>query len=166
LCDGGESNPNYRDRCGSGFRPTNNEPYYRTINQNATAMSKDDVYQHNPWRAPGNAPVYDACGMAGGAPTWESTGLSFVDTVHAKQGDRGSLVLPYSPTGVVWRAGAEVEAKWSLRADHGGGYQYRCAAESSSPLCLCTQLRSLAVGAWCLRGVVPVGSGFWLPVVS
>jgi hypothetical protein len=67
-CDGGESNPNYRDRCGSGMKPTNNDPYFRTLNQNATAMSKDDLYQHNPWRAPGNAPVYDACGSKCSAP--------------------------------------------------------------------------------------------------
>lgn len=35
----------------------------------------------------GNAPVYDACGMAGGSPTWKSTSLSFVNTQFAKQGD-------------------------------------------------------------------------------
>ena len=78
-------------------------------------------YQHNPWRAPGNAPIYDACGMAGGSPSWTKTQLSFVNTSNAKQGDLGSEVLPRAPTGVVWTAGSEVEAKWSLRANHGGG---------------------------------------------
>ena len=57
VCDGGESNPNYRDRCNSRMRPTNNNPYFRTVNQNATAMSKADVYQHNPWRSPGSSSV-------------------------------------------------------------------------------------------------------------
>ena len=55
---------------------TNNDPYYRTMNRNVTALSKDDVYRWNPWRAPGAAPVYDACGMAGGSPTWVYTQLS------------------------------------------------------------------------------------------
>ena len=31
--------------------------------------SVDDIYQHNPWRAPGAAPVADACGLAGGTMT-------------------------------------------------------------------------------------------------
>lgn len=128
-CDGGESNPNYKDRCGSGMKPTNNDPKFRTYNRNAVAMSKEDLYQFNPWRAPGNAPVYDPCGMAGGGPTWVSTGLSYVDTKFAKQGDLGSQVLPPNPTGIVWPTGSTVEAKWSIRANHGGGYQYRlCSA--------------------------------------
>ena len=69
--------------------------------------------------------MYDACGMAGGSPQWVQTGLSYYNTVFAKQGDLGSRVLPYTPTGVVWRVGDIVETKWSNRADHGGGYQYR-----------------------------------------
>ena len=93
-CDGQESNPNYKDRCRSGKKPTNNDPQFRSVNRAAKAMSDDDVYQHNPWRAPGNAPVYDPCGMAGGSPSWVSTGLSFVDTRYAKQGDLGSATLP------------------------------------------------------------------------
>jgi hypothetical protein len=95
-------------------------------------MGKDDWTQHNPWRSPGNAPVFDACGMAGGSPQWVPTGLSFYDTVFAKQGDLGSQTLPYTPTGVSWRIGDTVEAKWSNRADHGGGYQYRLCPLSSN----------------------------------
>ena len=60
--------------------------------------------------------------MAGGSPSWVGTQLSFVDTQFAKQGDLGSKTLPHAATGVVWTAGAQVEAKWSLRANHGGGY--------------------------------------------
>ena len=71
--------------------------------------------------------------MAGGSPQWVATQLSFIDTPHAKQGDLGSKVLPKAPTGVVWKTGSKVEAKWSIRANHGGGYQYRlCPA--SEPL--------------------------------
>ena len=124
-CDGLESNPNTRDRCNSGVLPTNNNPMHRTYNRGVKAMSKEDLYMHNPWRRPGNAPVYDACGMAGGSPHWVPTGLSFRNTTHATQGDLGSKVLPRAPTGVVWRRGDEVEAAWSLRANHGGGYQVR-----------------------------------------
>jgi len=132
TCDGLEANPNTKDRCNSGKKPTNNDPKYRTYNRGVPAMSPGDVYQHNPWRAPGNAPVYDACGMAGGGPMWIPTQLSYRNTSHAIQGDRGSKVLPYSPTGVVWRRGTDVEAIWSLRANHGGGYQYRlCPLESA-----------------------------------
>ena len=70
-------------------------------------------------QAPGNAPIYDACGMAGGAPVWRHTALSFYDTPNNKQGDLGSKVLPPNPTGVVWRAGETVETKWNIRANHG-----------------------------------------------
>ena len=55
--------------------------------------------------------------MAGGAPVWRSTQLSYYDTSNAKQGDLGSKVLPPNPTGVVWKAGEIVEAKWSVRAN-------------------------------------------------
>jgi len=32
--------------------------------------------------------------MAGGGPSWKPTGLSFIDTPNAKQGDKGSEVMP------------------------------------------------------------------------
>jgi hypothetical protein len=47
--------------------------------------SDKDWTQWNPWRAPGAAPVYDSCGMAGGSPEWTATQLSFIDTKNAKQ---------------------------------------------------------------------------------
>lgn len=106
------------------MKPTNNDPRFRGFNRNVVAMSKEDVYQWNPWRAPGNSPVYDACGVAGGGPRRVSTGSPFVDTVLARQGDLGTT-LPRNPTGVVWRSGERTEVKLSVRANHGGGYQYR-----------------------------------------
>ena len=48
--DGGPSNPNKKDRCGSEKKPTNNDPYFRTVNRDAVAMSPEDWAQHNPWR--------------------------------------------------------------------------------------------------------------------
>jgi hypothetical protein len=110
---------------------TNNDPYFRTMNLNVTALSPQDTTRWNPWRAPGNAPIYDSCGMAGGAPEWRHTALSFYDTENAKQGDLGSKVLPPNPTGVVWLAGQTVETKWNIRANHGGGYQVGDPASSA-----------------------------------
>jgi hypothetical protein len=85
-CDGGSkggSNPNSKDRCGSGKKATINDPMFRTVNQQAVAGSAEDWTKFNPWRAPGNAPVFDACGRAGGAagPTaghGEFTNTSYV----------------------------------------------------------------------------------------
>ena len=45
-CDGGDqggANPNTKDRCGKGMKPTNNDPYFRTYNRNVTAMSEKDM---------------------------------------------------------------------------------------------------------------------------
>jgi hypothetical protein len=98
---------------------TNNDPYYRTFNLNVTKFSKQDTTRWNPWRAPGRAPLYDPCGMAGGAPVWRHTALTFYDTRYAKQGQLGTEVLPPNPTGVVWKAGETVETKWNIRANHG-----------------------------------------------
>lgn len=114
------------------MKATNNDPYFRTYNRGVEAMSPEDIYQWNPWRAPGSAPVFDPCGMAGGSPAWTATQLSFIDTVNNKQGDLGSKTLPKTPTGVVWKMGASVETKWAVRANHGGGYLYRlCKADAA-----------------------------------
>lgn len=51
---------------GRSIQATLNDPKYRTANRNATAGSPQDVWKHQPWRAPGRAPVFDPCGMAGG----------------------------------------------------------------------------------------------------
>ena len=59
--------------------------------------------------------------MAGGGPH-QQAGEAEYDTSIAKQGDTGA-VLPYRPTGTV--AGSIVETGLSIRANHGGGWQYR-----------------------------------------
>jgi hypothetical protein len=97
----------------------------RTYNRDAECNSDADVYRHNPWRAPGSAPVFDSCGMAGGGPTHGGGESKISETIYTKQGDRGSQTLPQLPTGVVWEAGSKVTTGWSIRANHGGGYQYR-----------------------------------------
>lgn len=132
-CDGGSAggaNPNGKDRCGSGKKATINDPKYRTLNRNVTAGSAEDWTRFNPWRAPGNAPVYDPCGRAGGASHPTPGHGEFTNTTYAKFGDMGST-LPRYPTGTVWAAGSAVETMQAIRANHGGGYQYRLCPYSA-----------------------------------
>merc|ERR1711934_1078861 len=134
-CDGGDkgpANPNRIDRCGSGMKATNNDPKHRTLNRDAKAGSEEDWTKFNPWRAPGYAPVYDACGRASGSYKATTGKGEFTNTKYAKLGDLGSQVLPKYDTGTVWEIGSVVETMISFRADHGGGYQYGlCPLESN-----------------------------------
>jgi hypothetical protein len=76
---------------------------------------------YSPWRRPGSAPVFDSCGMAGGhKPPNGGFGGIYVNTTHAKLGDKGTEVLPKMPTGVSWKAGQVYEVAWSIEANHGG----------------------------------------------
>ena len=114
------------DLCGLGKKATVNEPQFRTVNRAAQAGSEYDIYQHNPWRAPGSAPTIDACGLAGGTP-WGANVPEwgeYVNTTNAVHGDRGSQ-LPPLPSSTVWRRGELAEVTWQITANHGGGYQYR-----------------------------------------
>ena len=120
TCDGLGGNPNTRDRCKSGQKATLCDPRLRTYNMDAPCNTDADIYRYNPWRFPGNAPVLDSCGMAGGGPKNMPGQAKYTTTVFAKTGDLGSS-LPPLPTGIVWRAGTVVTAKWSIRANHGGG---------------------------------------------
>jgi hypothetical protein len=113
--------------------PTYLNKKYWTANHNATPGSHEDIFQFNPWRAPGHAPVADACGMAGGSPVEVFNAGAFNATRFAKQGDLGTRVLAPRPSGTVWKRGSVVTTRWQQTAAHGGGYQYRlCPA--SEPL--------------------------------
>jgi len=99
------------DLCGNGMKATINDPKYRSVNRNATAGSPEDIYRHNPWRAPGSAPLADVCGLAGGTP-WGGAALEegvYVNTTYAHHGMKGST-LPKLPTGTVWTIGGEATA--------------------------------------------------------
>ena len=63
----------------------NNKPEHRTGNRGAVPLSKDDTTRYNPWRAPGTAPTFDPCGMAGGGRTFG---------VEVRRAWRRALVLP------------------------------------------------------------------------
>ena len=117
--------PHY-DHCPlESIKPTVNDPKYRSMNQNATAGSPQDIFYFNPWRAPGKAPVFDACGKAGGSDHEAFNAGAYNETKYAKQGDLGSVVLKPRPTGTVWKRGAVEKARWQYTASHGGGYQFR-----------------------------------------
>merc|ERR1712166_1395789 len=108
--------------------PTICKKEHRTININATCGGEDDWYFYSPWRAPGAAPVFDSCGMAGGhQPPQGGYGGIYVNTTHAKLGDRGTEVLPKAPSHTSWAAGGTYEVSWTIEANHGGGYSYRLA---------------------------------------
>ena len=122
------------DLCGAGARGvvSTNNGAGRSLNLGATPGAADDIYRHNPWRAPGLAPVADACGLAGGTP-WGADAAEegvYTNTSLARHGMAGST-LPRMPTGAVWTLGARARVSWNVRNNHGGGYQYRlCPADA------------------------------------
>ena len=127
-CDG--KTARFGSTCGNEHtaKATICDPLHRTLNRKAVCGSKEDRYYFSPWRAPGSAPVFDACGMAGGspwpigAPGWgvagaAAAGVRYLNTTHAHQGDLGSKVLPETPTGTVWKAGSLAEVSWTMRTN-------------------------------------------------
>ena len=65
--------------------------------------SDKDWTKFNPWRAPGSAPVFDACGIAAGS-THKTPGEGYyLETAFAKMGDKGSQ-LPKQPSGTKYFA--------------------------------------------------------------
>jgi hypothetical protein len=108
------------------IQATINDPQYCSVNRNATAGSIYDIYKHNPWRAPGSAPVGDACGFAGGTPFLKegTEAGDYTATKYAHHGSAGSS-LPPMDTGVQWKIGGTAEVTWQVLNNHGGGYSYR-----------------------------------------
>lgn len=105
------------------------DPRLRTMNTQAECGSPEDIYYWSPWRAPGSAPVIDACGVAGGRHPWQGiggAGAQYQNTSLAKRGDKGSA-LPEMPSQATWAAGGSYEVGWTIAAHHGGGYAYRLA---------------------------------------
>lgn len=119
------------DLCGLGKKATINDPKLRTVNRAAIAGSPEDIYKHNPWRAPGTAPVANACGLAGGTP-WSAEvpeAGDYTKTKFAHHGMSGTS-LPLLDTGVKWKIGGQAEVTWQIENNHGGGYSYRlCPAD-------------------------------------
>ena len=89
ACDGdGRRYPSY-DHCPgtpSALKvPTYLDKKWWTANHNATPGSYEDIWRFNPWRAPGHAPVWDACGMAGGSPKEVFNAGAYNTTVHVER---------------------------------------------------------------------------------
>jgi hypothetical protein len=108
-----------------------NDPSQRTVNRQADAGSQQDIYRHNPWRAPGTAPVANACGLAGGTPWLKETTEAgvYTTTKFAHHGMSGTE-LPSLETGTKWTIGGLGEVTWGVENNHGGGYSYRlCPAD-------------------------------------
>eukprot|EP00756_Hemistasia_phaeocysticola_P013678 Hpha_TRINITY_DN15295_c2_g4::TRINITY_DN15295_c2_g4_i2::g.68426::m.68426 len=128
VCDN-NSGRRQTDLCGSGKKQTLTDPKYWSVNRDAVPFSPQDIYQHNPWRAPGSAPVMDACGLAGGTFSRQSGAEAgdYTETKFAKHGDVGTEVLGPIPgyTPPVYKVGGKAEVTWSIRNNHGGGYSYR-----------------------------------------
>ena len=87
------------------------------------AGGPDDVYRYNPWRAPGFAPVSDACGLAGGRHAADPGGGDAVFTTlpaigpngPISLGDQGSDVLKKDKASAIWQAGSTVAVAWGIR---------------------------------------------------
>lgn len=54
--------------CVKPYNATICDPKLRTVNTGAVCGADDDYYYYSPWRAPGSAPTFDSCGVAGGKP--------------------------------------------------------------------------------------------------
>ena len=147
VCTGNGSRIPNADHCPELPKPPANltlEPMYRTTNQHTAPGSKEDFWRFNPWRAPGQAPVYDPCGMAGGSTTHRFNAGEYNTTIYAKQGDLGSRVLKPRPSGTTWARGSVVRTRFQISANHGGGYQYRLCKASEPLTEACFQARPLA----------------------
>jgi hypothetical protein len=158
-CTGNGSRLPNNDLCPGEPKPPRSamlDPQFRTTNQHTTPGSEQDFWKFYPWRAPGTAPVYDSCGMAGGSPVPGFNAGEYNTTRYAKQGDLGSA-LPPRPSGTVWRRGATAKARWQQSANHGGGYQYRlCPAnEPLTEACFRRTPLALAVGTHTMRHADP-----------
>jgi hypothetical protein len=106
------------------MEPTLNDPSLRTYQNFA---GKFDVgMKHNPWRAPGYAPVMDPCGIISGnqnhAPYYHP---------DIKDGTKGSELPELAAPKPKWPRGSEQDVAWNIIANHGGGYAYRLCPKSS-----------------------------------
>eukprot|EP00746_Dinoflagellata_sp_MGD_P021488 gnl/MRDRNA2_/MRDRNA2_150165_c0_seq1.p1 gnl/MRDRNA2_/MRDRNA2_150165_c0~~gnl/MRDRNA2_/MRDRNA2_150165_c0_seq1.p1 ORF type:complete len:462 (+),score=70.98 gnl/MRDRNA2_/MRDRNA2_150165_c0_seq1:63-1448(+) len=136
----GDTKDFFKNLCGSKKQPTIMDPKYRTFNRYGKDALGDWTASH-PWRAPGSAPVLDACGVAGGfSKNNEGPGGHPPPGHH--WGDKGSTLPVREKTH--WKAGSTVEVSWGIAANHGGGYQYRLCPKAQPLTEECFQQMPLA----------------------
>lgn len=88
-------------------------------------MAARDECGFNPWCAPGAAPVFNPCGVAGGDIIEGKPGNGGDPPPGYKQGQDARLIPKLKTGSTTWRAGSVQNASWAIIANHGGGYQYR-----------------------------------------
>ena len=101
----------------------------------------------NPWMAPGTAPLFSPCGIAGGNPLGiqgcdyktTSDGKVVPGTEFCTWGgysfgpDARDLEWP-DAVFTEWERGGTAEVGWAIKANHGGGYSYRlCKVGEDGP---------------------------------
>jgi len=129
--------------CANPMAPTNDIRTYQN------AAFGYDFTKHNPWRAPGFAPIESPCGIAGGWYTKGKPGNGGYPPQGIKQGADGRS-QPASPI-TKWVVGTKQMVSWSILANHGGGYAYRlCKKDDPRNLSeACFQSNHLSfVGDW------------------
>ena len=94
-----------------------------------------DWTKHHPWRAPGRAPMHDACGLSGAYDV--GPGVPGYEPLFP-----GSQI-PAEATPTRWAAGGVAEVGWSLWSNHGGGYIYRLCPKSEAPTESCFEANLL-----------------------
>jgi len=94
-----------------------------------------DYSTHNPWRAPGSAPIYSPCGVNGGNPQ----GCPLGDPTErdcpgggSSHGVRAEELSWENSLRTTWKRGAAEEVGWGIIANHGGGYSYRLCKEGQA----------------------------------
>jgi len=80
---------------------------------------KDKPRLKNPWMAPGSTSL-DGLGRSPCGWLRQADGSSYTSVGDARK------IAPFPDTKTtVWAKGTEVEVKWAISANHGGGYAYR-----------------------------------------
>lgn len=75
----------------------------------------------NPFCAPGSAPVFNPCGVAGGDTAEGAPGNGGDPPPGYRQGTDGRTLAELPGPKRSWKRGAHVNASWSVIANHGGG---------------------------------------------
>jgi len=93
-----------------------------------------DTTRTHPWRAPGTAKITSPCGVDGGNPRGctPETGTKGCMPGGYGHGPDGRTLM-HQGLVTTWRRGSVVEAKWTIGANHNGGYAYRLCKKPADP---------------------------------
>lgn len=98
--------------------------------------------KHNPWHAPGFAPVFSPCGLAAGQGKGSYPQNGDIPPPGYEPGFDGRDLPPSTPS--EWQIGSLQEVSWRMSANHGGGYAARLCPRSSALTEECFQSNHLA----------------------